>query len=90
MSSNTIKAVAFVAVNPPEALRVVAVVLKHSALEHVVVTSVVGLAPVRLGHANQGAEAVDEALRVREFRTACLRPVLNKCRYLFSLPHGAT
>jgi len=77
-SAPCVEAVALVAVYAAEALRAVAIVLKHPALEHVIVVRVVGAAAIGGGHADQRAQAVDEALRVRQLRPARIAPLGDK------------
>jgi len=67
-----------VAVDPAKALCAVAIVLKHAALEDVVVMRVVGAAAIRGVHADQLAEAVDEALRIGEFGPSSFAPLRYK------------
>ena len=69
------EAVALVAVDAAKALRAVAIVLKHPALEHIIVVRVVGAAAIGRGHADQRAQAVGEALRVRQLRPTRIAPL---------------
>jgi hypothetical protein len=67
--------IALVTVDAAEACRAVAIVLKHAALEHIIVERDIGLAAVRRFDAKQAAQAVDEALRVGDLRPAGLSPM---------------
>ena len=69
------EAVALVAVDAAKALGAVTIVLKHPAFEHVIVVRVVGAASIRRGNTDQRAQAVDEALRVRQLRPARIAPL---------------
>ena len=81
---------ALVAVDPAEADGAVAVVLEHAALEHIVVLGIVGAAAVRRLDPDQPAQAVDEALRVRELRSARVAPLRDELFDVESLPHAST
>ena len=75
-----------VAINPAEAFRPVAIVLEHPSLEHVVVLSVVHPAALRRLDADKPAQAVDEALRVRQLGPARVAPLGDKCfDFLYSI-----
>ena len=56
----------FVAVNPAKTDGAVTIVLKHAALEHIVVLAIIGAAAMGRINPYQLAQAVDEALRVRK------------------------
>ena len=69
---------ALVDVDPAEAGRAVAIVLEDAALENVVVEGVVGAAALGRRHADQCAQAVDEALGVGELGTASVAPLRDE------------
>ena len=71
------EAMTLVSIDPANALGAVGFLLKHAALEHIVIVGVVGAAALGRIDADQGAQAVDEALRVREFGAAGQRPFCN-------------
>src|SRR3546814_18045503 len=52
----------------------VAIVLEHAALEYIVILGIVGATAVRRLNPNQPAQAIDEALGVRELRTTRIAP----------------
>nr|WP_253185904.1 hypothetical protein [Novosphingobium sp. NDB2Meth1] len=83
------EAAAFVAVDPAEALRAVAVILEHAAFEYIVVVLVVGTAPGRSIDAEQVAQTVDEALRVGEFATAGFTPMRDECINVGGVSHAS-
>ena len=72
------EAAALVRIDPPEIARPVAIVLKHAALEDVVVMGVVGAASIRGGDPDEGAEAVYETLCVRELGPAGFPPLADE------------
>ena len=81
------EAVALVAVDPPEALRPVAIVLKYAALEDVVVVIIISLAAGRGWHAQKVAKAINKALGVCEFGAARIAPMGYKMFNVCGVSH---
>src|SRR3546814_11561390 len=61
-------------------------VLEHAALEYIVILGIVGATAVRRLNPNQPAQAIDEALGVRELRTTRIAPLGNELIDVESLP----
>src|SRR3546814_1225560 len=61
-------------------------VLEHAALEYIVILGIVGATAVRRLNPNQPAQAIDEALVVRELRTTRIAPLGNELIDVESLP----
>ena len=56
----------------------VAIVLEYSAFENIIVEGIIGATAVRRRHVDQRAKAIDEALRIGEFRPAGLAPMRDE------------
>jgi hypothetical protein len=81
------EAVPLVAIDPAKALRAIAIVLEHAAFEHVIVVRIVGAAAGGRIDAKNAAQAVDEALRIGEFRPARIAPVGDEFLDFGRFPH---
>jgi len=68
------EAMTFIGVDPAKAFGAVGFLLEHAALEHIIVMGVVGAAALGRINADQGAQAVHEALRVRKLGATGQRP----------------
>ncbi len=69
---------ALVCVDSSETFSAIGFLLENAALEHIIIVGVVGAAALGRIDADQGAKAVDETLRVRQFRAAGQRPFGNE------------
>lgn len=83
------EAVPLVAIDPAKAARAIGFFLKHAAFKHIIVGGIIRPAAMGRGNADQRAQAVDEALRIGQFRTAGGAPIGNKVNNFASLPHPA-
>jgi hypothetical protein len=72
------EAAAFVRVDPPEIAGPVAIVLKHAALEDIIIRGVVGETAIRRVDANEQTKGVEEALSIGELGPARLSPMLDE------------